>query len=206
MPDPSTTSTFNWLYVLAPTVTFILGFVTAAFAEPFRQWWYRPKGELTFRNDSDHVAWTPYQEAGGETEAYYVRVGVLNKSRRLARKCRAYLINVEKKEKSNFTDSLYADSIQLAWSCRKLGTELEAIDIPHGVKQYIDLIATIKSTNVCEPQIKPYPFRYRELFSIKNQDLRFTIQVSGDGLDPVLLKVVFCWKGKWNEFDVYQEE
>lgn len=208
MSDPSATTTITWLSVLAPTATFILGFVSAVFAEPFRQWWFRPKIELTFQNNSDHVALTPYIDSHWEYEAYYIRVGVSNKSRQLARKCRAYLVNVEEKdkEKSIFTKSIYADSIQLAWSCKESGVELEAIDIPHGVKQYIDLVATIDSNNMYKPQIKPTPLRYKELFSNVQKDLRFTIQVSGDGLDPVIIKVVFCWKGNWDDFDVYHEK
>ena len=115
------------------------------------------------------------------------------------------MINVEKKENSNYVRTLYADSIQLAWSCRINGTELNAVDLPHGIVQYVDLIATNNTNNSYRPQIKPFPFRYEKIFSNEKQSLRFTIQVSGEDMDPVLVKVVFCWKEKWDTFDVYEE-
>ena len=206
MSDPCATSSFSWVSALAPLGSFILGFVTAVFAEPARQKIFKPKLALTFMNDTDHVAWTPHRGNGEENEAYYIRVGVKNISRRLAKQCRAYLVNIEKKEKTGFERTIYADSIQLAWSCRVKGTELDGIDLPHGVVQYFDLLATTDKGNSYCPQIKPFPYRYEELISEENKVLRFTVQVSGDGLDPALIKIVFSWKGQWNKFDVYKEE
>jgi hypothetical protein len=202
MTEPTPTTVYPWLSAVAPIGTFVLGFVSAVFAEPLRQWLFRPKIELTFEKDSAHVAKTP--ERGNE-EAYYIRIGVVTKSRRIAKQCRAYLVQVEEKESSTFISTTYVDSIQLAWSCRVLGTELNPVDLPPGVVQFVDLVATNSTCNSYRPQIKPFPFRYRDLFSSKQQTLRFTVQVSGDGFDPEIIKVVFCWNGTWDNFDVSRD-
>jgi hypothetical protein len=147
------------------------------------------------------VAKTP--TGGGE--AVYIRVEVMNEKRRLAKQCRAYLVNVEVQNGRNeFEPTIYVDSIQLAWSCRENGKEREAVDLPNGVSQYIDVLATYKSSNCFTPQISPFPFRYEELFINSPKTFRFTVQVSGDGVDPVFTTIIFSWKGQWDDFEVHQ--
>jgi len=205
MTDSCVTQTNSWLPLITPIIAFITGFVTSIFAEPIRRRIFRPKVELTFNNDSDHVSVTPDYSEGKEHNAYYIRVGVVNNSSRLAKQCRAYLINVEEKVNSVYERTAYADSIQLSWSCRIFGAELEPIDLPHGVIQYVDLIATNSDNNSYWPQIRPFPKRYKEIFENNKKSLRFTVQVSGEEMDPELIKIIFVWKGKWDIFDVYCE-
>lgn len=204
MPEPTTASTsISWLSTLTPVVTFVLGFVSAVFAEPARQRLFRPVLRLSYSGADDCVARTPTADG---SEAIYIRVKVTNEKPRLARACRAYLVSVETKSvASGFVSTLYADSIQLAWSCQVPGSQHSPLDIPNGVSQYIDVIATTKRTNTFAPQISFVPFRYNQLFSTKSETYRLTIQVSGDGVEPKVLKLIFVWKGQWDTAEAYED-
>jgi hypothetical protein len=159
MPDTCPSTVSSWVSFLTPLATFFLGSITAVFSDPVRKRIFRPKIELTFNNDSDHVANTPDRESGREYFAHYIRLGVKNKNTTLAKQCRAYLVNIEKKEDGDFKRTIYADSIQLAWSCRGKGNELTPIDLPKGISQYVDLIATTSKDNSYKPQTIPFMFR-----------------------------------------------
>jgi hypothetical protein len=196
------TASISWLSMLAPIGSFILGFISAVFAEPARQRLFRPILRLRFSKTPDCVARTPI---GGGGEAIYIRVEVVNEKRRLARQCRAYLVNAEvQNDLGEFEPTIYVDSIQLAWSCRETGKERDAVDLPNGVSQYIDVLTTYKSSTSFKPQISPFPFRYQELFANTPKTFRFTVQVSGDGVDPAFITIIFSWKGQWDVFEVYQ--
>jgi hypothetical protein len=184
--------------------SFILGFVSSVFAEPARQRLFRPVLRLSFSGGEDCIAGTPLT---GESEALYIRIKVVNKKPRLARGCRAYLVNVETKSTpTGFAPTLYADSIQLAWSCQVSGCERNALDLPNGVSQYVDVIATSKANNTFTPQIVPFPFRYQQLFSTKSETYRLTVQVCGDGIEPKVLRLIFVWKGQWDTAEAYEDK
>ncbi len=204
MSEPTTAATsIPWLSTLTPLVTFVLGFISAVFAEPARQRLFRPVLRLSFSGADDCVTRTP---TIGGSEAVYFRVKVTNEKPRLARACRAYLVNVETKPAgAGFVRTLYADSIQLAWSCQVSGNERNPLDLPNGVSQYIDVIATSQATNSFTPQISPFPFRYNQLFSRYSETYRFTIQVAGDGIEPKVLRMIFVWKGQWETGEAYED-
>lgn len=190
--------------LITSVVTYILGFASAVLAEPVRQCLFRPVLRLSFSGADDCIART--QTTGGK-EALYIRVKVTNEKPRLARACRAYLVNVETKSgDSGFVSTLYTDSIQLAWSCQVPGSERNPLDLPNGVSQYIDVLVTSEATNTVVPQISPFPFRYYPLLATKSETYRLTIQVSGDGIEPKVLKIIFIWKGQWDTADVYEEK
>ncbi len=192
-----------WLSTITPVATFVLGFISAVFAEPARHRLFRPVLRLSFSGSEDCVARTPTTDG---SEAVYFRVKVTNDKPRLARACRAYLVKVETKAAgSRFVNTLYADSIQLAWSCQEPGRERAPLDLPNGVSQYIDLIATSKAVKTFTPQINPFPHRYRQLFTSKEETYRLTVQVSGDGIEPKILKIIFVWKGQWDTAEAYED-
>lgn len=193
------TDSATWLSYLAPLGSFMLGSVTAVFAEPVRQFIFRPKVELGFSNKDDCITKTP--TTGGHN-AIYVRVKVTNTKPRLARQCRAYLVNIElQNQNGSFVPTIYSDSIQLAWSCRDKG--LDPLDLPRGVSQYIDVVATDEASNDYSPQIAPFPLRYKSLFDPAPKTLRFTIQVAGDNVSPRFTQVVFVWKGRWDTIEAH---
>lgn len=201
--NQATTDSVSMFTAIGWAVSFILGSVTAVFAEPIRQRFFRPILKLSFSNAEDCVARTG--TVAGHN-AVYVRAKVVNQKRTLARRCRAFLVNVEQLNTRNvFEPTIYADSIQLAWSCREQGTQRDAIDLPHGVSQYVDVVATDQQLQNFLPQISPLPIRYKDLFDVTLKTLRFTVQVSGDGVDPEFIRIVFVWKGNWDSFDVYHD-
>lgn len=205
MTDPQTTiGSLPWFSALTPLVSFVLGFVTAVFAEPVRQRFFRPELELRFSGREDAI--TKTGTVGG-AQAVYVRVQVRNKRPKIARGCRAYLVNIETKSATGkFEPTAYVDSIQLAWSCRMLGNERDPIDIPNGVSQYIDVIATSNISSHFAIQIAPFPVRYNALHSPNPHTYRYTIQVAGDGAEPEVIKLVFVWKGRWDDVEAYEDK
>jgi len=159
---------------------------------------------LSFSGADDCITQTPTNIG---TNALYVRIKVINEKPRLARACRAYLTNIETKSGgASFKPTNYVDSIQLAWSCQPLGDERRPLDLPNGVSQYIDVVATDSATNTFIPQIGPPPLRYIPLFTAQPETFRFTVQVSGDGVDPEVCRVVFVWKGKWDDIEAYEDK
>ena len=111
------------------------GFFIAVFAEPFRQWILKPVLKPEFKKDlPDFVTFTPMTHG----QAYYIRVKVNNiklVARTVAKGCKAYLVNIEKKQPNGeFGSTIYCDSIQLAWSNRG-NNRYDGFDLSKGVNQ-----------------------------------------------------------------------
>jgi len=187
-----------------------IGFASAIFAEPLRRWIYSPKLLLSFEDSTDYKARTPEQATfldpqrsaapiHSTHEAEYLRIKVLNDSRPLAKECRAYLVGIEKKQADgSFGSTLYCDSIPLAWSCRE-DRAYEALDLPKGVAQFVDLVSVRSISTEYKIEIKPLPLRYAGFLREKGT-FRFTVQVSGENVKPVFIRVQFTWGGVWNEY------
>src|SRR4030067_928179 len=172
---------------------FLGGFLTAIFAEPLRQVIFRPNLNLEYYTSDDCITPTPEEDPNGIHDAFYIHVKVTNTKRKLAEKCRAYLVRVElQDEKGNFIPTEYCDSIQLAWAC-KYNQAYEALDLPRGIAQFVDVVSTRSTENNFRPEIRPFPFRYSRLFQTIGI-FRFTIQVSGDGIKPKFIQVDFNWR------------
>jgi hypothetical protein len=139
------------------------------------------------------------------TDAYYIRVRVTNTGRQIAKQCRAYLVKVEKwnKSTSKFEPTIYCDSLQLAWSAR--GTTVEEayrpLDLPKLINQFVDILSTRKIEAGYKIETNPTLKRYAKLFK-EHGKFRYTVQVSGDNVPPVSTKVIFDWNGNWESFAV----
>ena len=180
--------------------SFFLGFVSAVFAEPVRRFLFKPKLNLRFSGKDDCVAQTPMSSG---INGVYVRVKVTNLRRQVARSCRAFLNGVEKQATDGrFQPTIYTDSLPLAWSCQPEGLERSPLDLLHGVSQYVDVVAAFEGGRYLEPQVAPFPRRYFSLFADHEAIYRFTIQVSGDGVDPRVITIDVNWKGQWNTLQV----
>jgi hypothetical protein len=184
-----------------------LGALIALYLPFFRRLIWGPKLSLFFDKNIDGcIAKTPIEliMTNGErieTEGYYIRVMVKNEKYLLARDCRAFLVNIEKKEEDNkFHSTVYYDSIQAQWACRS-GQGFSGIDLPRGLNQFIDVIGTIKDNPNIDLKIDSKIFLHRPLLS-EIGTFRYTIQVSGNELNPVKIKFIFKWNGKWDDFDV----
>jgi len=198
---------------MAPLDTIIgavLGFGAAIFVEPIKKWVYGPKLELSFNTTPEFQTEThehleiksienPNKDQISYHKARYIRIKVTNTKSALAKGCRAYLVKVEKcHDDGNFHETIYCDSISLAWSCRG-DQRFLPVDIPKGVNQFVDLLSTREISNDYKPEIQFFPYRYRNLFK-EHGTFRFTIQVSGENVNPVFIKVMFAWNGAWDQY------
>lgn len=193
-----------------------IGFASALFAEPLRRWIFSPKLVLSFEDSTDYKARTPESATfldpqrsavpiHSNHEAEYVRIKVVNDSRPLAKECRAYLVGIEKKQADGtFAPTLYCDSIPLAWSCRE-DKAYEPIDLPNGVAQFIDLVSVRSISDEYKLEIKPLPQRYGGFLRDKGT-FRFTVQVSGENVKPIFIRVLFTWNGVWDKYEARADD
>lgn len=206
MAEPATIS---YLAIIVNVFAFVAGFLTAVFAEPLRRWLFKPKLSLDFSEKPDCISLTAestyFPTGKPETHsAYYVKVEVTVPKRRMAKGCRGYLVNIDKKneETGAFEPTIYCDSIQLAWSCKRTDEErYQGVDIPYGVRQFLDVFSTRDDSQMFAPKIAITPLRYIDLFKEKGI-FRFTVQVSAEEADPKFIKLDLDWKGVWDDFKV----
>ena len=188
-----------------------IGFASAIFAEPIRRRIFSPKLILSFEDNSDFrsrtletatildpdVSAAPTHSAH---EAEYVRIKVINDARPIAKECRAYLVRIEKKNTNGiFQSTIYCDSIPLAWACREENA-YGSLDLPNGVAQFIDVVSVRSISNKYRLEIKPLPRRYVGFLQDKGT-FRFTVQVSGENVKPVFIRIRFTWDGKWDNYN-----
>lgn len=180
-------------------------------AEQGSNWLRRPKLKLSFSGEEDSLTETPLvRPATGATvgKAIYLRAKVENTGELLARSCRAYLVKVESLHDDGQAEpTIYADSLPLHWSSRPAVAGGEAIDLPRGLAQYVNILAVGIDTTLPAPDARywamqfavPVPIRYGELFSGRPSKLRFTIQVAGDGVAPELMSIDVSIGNHWDD-------
>ena len=194
--------------VIPTIIGALLGFFAAVFAEPLRLLIYRPKLQLEFGDTSDYRARTPEHrqtlpELGRAPQSHnaeYIRIKVTNTKPWVAKNCRAYLVAIEKADVRNqFEPTIYCDSLPLSWACRG-DQAYDPQDLPRDVPHFVDVVSTRSVSTDFRPEIRPIPYRYASLFSERGA-FRFTIQVSGENLKPVRIRIIFCWAGVWDKYE-----
>lgn len=181
------------------------GFAIAIFTEPIRKKIWGPKLSIVFTGKDDCIPKTIERGPGIEREAYYIKARVTNIRKAIARDCRAYLVNIEKKDADGkFKPTVYSDSIQLAWSAQGSENRSKALDLAKGIKQYVDIITTRSDSPYYYPQLAVTLNRYVPLFQ-ETGIFRFTLQVSAAEADPRMLKLTFEWNGQWDSFKAYAD-
>lgn len=177
--------------------SFIAGFVIATFADPLKNWLFRPVLTLSFEENEDCLAVTPEStDTGIEMKAIYVRFKVTN-MKGVAQGCRAYLVKIEQADKDGkFQDTIYCDSIPLAWSCQQTDARFDPIELSARVNQFFDVIAVRKGQIDMVPQIKVSPYRYAGLFVMQGI-FRYTVQVTASNAEPVSAKIIVEWEQDW---------
>lgn len=194
---------------VGPFLAAIVALAVALFGEALRHRIFGPKLDVTF--DAQNPACKAHTTIGPKTgpapvwasEAYYVRVKVENEGRGLAKSCRAFLVKVEEANANGeFKETIYADSLQLKWSCRSEGTEYDPIDLPKGVPQFVDVVSTDKKDAAFYIHTSPPPpNRYESLFKVSpHRRFRFAVLIGGDGVEPKSTMVIFEWCGAWDNF------
>ena len=190
--------------MLSAILGFLGGFLSAIFAEPLRQWLFRPRLKLEFENNGDFVVRTP-EGPNMQHEAHVVRTKVTNTSGRLAKSCRAFLINIERLDNSGkWERTVYSDSLQLGWSALE-NDRHSPRDLPKNVPHYVDIVSALQSTASFMPAVPTAPFRYANLWQ-SSDTYRFTIMVSGDGVKPASIGIRFKWIGAWDRIEVSEVE
>ena len=171
-------------------IAFLSGFLTAIFAEPLRRWIYAPRLKLTFGTSNHFLTRTPENEH----EAIYVRIKVENYRSTLAKGCRAYLVNIERKVKSgDFEQTEYCDSMQLGWAYQK-DRRFDAFDLPRKVPHFVDIMSTRQTAPGFKLETKVIPLLYKQML-VTPGIYRFTVVVSGDGVKPAHINPIVSWNG-----------
>jgi hypothetical protein len=194
-------------------VGWVVGFFSAVLAEPVRQGLFGPKLKLEFGNGQEFKTRTPedatFREVTWVTshhEAFYIRIKATNERRAIAKGCRAFLVAIEKMdEDSAFKPTIYCDSIPLTLSCQDEDQRYTPLDLPNGVSQFVDVVSTrnLSGMSPCfRPEIQVTPQRYVDLFQ-EHGTFRFTVQVSGENVKPVSIRVAFRWQGIWDDCTAY---
>jgi hypothetical protein len=188
---------------LSNLMSFLAGFLVAVFAEPIRKWLFKAKLSLEFTGEPACITKTYATENGKKVaDVRTVRVSVTNGRRTTAKDCRGYLTNVEiRDEKGRFVRTVYCDSIPLPWSCLPPEASFDVIDIPRGIQQYVNLIGTTSRSTDFDVQLMVTPHRYRDLFS-RTGTFRFTVMVTAANANHRTIKLIFNWKGNWDNFEV----
>jgi hypothetical protein len=178
-------------------VSFLGGFFTALVAEPLRRWMWAPQLKLTFGTSQHFLTKTPEVSPAGQHESLFVRIRVINKRATLAKSCRAYLVNVERKDASGqFAPTEYCESLQLAWSSQS--DSFTAFDLPRRVPHFVDIMSTRPTSSAFALATKVTPSRYTQMLQTPGT-YRFTVVVSGDGVKPATIRASICWTGVWDQ-------
>lgn len=181
-----------------------IGVLIGLFLKEVWDFFSRPTLTITFdENDEGCKAHTQIGD-NAESEGYFVRAKVVNTKRRMAKSCRAVLINVEQRNaRGDFVplSPKYDDSLTLIWSARPDGGRTP-LDLPSGVTQYVDIVHTDKRLTDFGIHVFPALYRYRTMFDQTPKVLRLTILATGDDVNPGKVKVIFDWRGQWNTFEV----
>ena len=186
--------------LLTPVASFVAGFFTAVFAEPFRKWLTRPRLELAFQpifgQGKNFISLTP-EASDSQEKTYYVRASVQNKSRYIAKSCQAYLILIEYEMSAGNYHIIHQDPIPLNWSF--LGSR--SLDILPKLKFYIDVFSVSSFENRMVPRTQPIAAIWGTNLS-SNGTYRYTVSVAGENIDPILQTITFNWCGSFEEIEV----
>ena len=194
----------DWLIPMV--VGSALGYIAAVTAEPLRQWLFRPRLKPEFGQGEEFITPTPVGSPYPSGKAFYVRIKVTNRRRIVARNCRAYLEAFEKRDTNGFfRPTAYCESIQLAWSCRRTGEEFNPLDLPSGVTQFLDVLATGSGSQDFHPKLMFVIWRYEPLFK-QTGVFRLTIRVTAENAYSETIKLILTWQGSWDHFTVEQEK
>ena len=195
--------------ILNSIVSFFAGALVTIFAEPIRKRIFSPELALDYKKDSkDYVTRTNFQDGKFDI---YVRAKVINKKKHLAKDCRAFLINIEKEDNGNFVQTVYADSLQLAWSCQIDQMRYSAICLSYGVNLYFDIFRTTSTDppNAASfhPLANALPLRYNDenLFFLPGK-YRLTIQVTSSNANPIKMCLILQWKCDCQDFIIDKEK
>lgn len=189
----------NVLDFLSPIVSFALGFISAAFAEPFQRWLARPRITLDFHGGvgqgSRYISRTPEKREDAYMQAFYVRGSAVNQNRTIAKSCKVFLTLIEREGSSGRYEILHQDPIPLAWSF--LGPI--ALGLPPNLPFFFDIVSVNNVDNELTPQTTPKAVIWKT--NLNPQGVyRLTATVTGENIDPVSFWITLEWQGTFESF------
>lgn len=138
-----------------------------------------------------------YQTVGGNE--LYLRMMVKNTGKRVADRCRGFLVNIEfESVESGQRSPVFFDSIPLIWSYDKDHSRPE-VDVPNGVSFTLDIFRTVSGAKGFFPCINPMPRGYK--FESPGK-YHLTIVLTAQNTSAVTETMVIDWKGVWNDFEI----
>jgi hypothetical protein len=185
--------------VLEFLVSFVLGFITAAFAEPFQRWLARPRITLDFHREvgqgSRYISRTPERLEDTNMEAFYVRASAVNQNRTIAKSCKVFLTLIERKGSSGRYEILHQDPIPVAWSF--LGPI--ALDLPPKLPFFFDIVSVNNAENELTPQTTPKAVIWKTILNPPSR-YRLTVTLTGENIGPVSFWITLEWQGSFESF------
>jgi hypothetical protein len=183
----------------------VLTFLASVLTEPVRDRFFGPKLQLEFTpNNQAFVTMTKEVDRQHRLNlASYVRVLVTNTRKRIAKQCRAYLIDFEVWNPSlrRFEPTKYCEALQLAWSASSSrDLAYYPLDIPKDVRQFVDVVSVREGSTTIRTHVIANLNRYSDLLTQQTGKLRYTVLVAGDNLEPQKTQVVLEWNGNYGEF------
>ncbi len=132
----------------------------------------------------------------------YMRFRVRNTTeRRVAKNCRAYIVELHKVSNGGqvVSGNLLPDSFQLPWA----GYDFEPRDIPAKVSQYVNIVSFSKNEPGWEFLTKPGFFESLKALKEHQGTYRFTVVVAGDGATPQTKQIDIDYNGNWKNAVLY---
>ncbi len=188
----------DWIKLL---LTFLVGFLTNAFAQSFRAWLTRPKVGLQFipKVGLGHGYISSTRERLGDLQfrAFYIRASATNLCRTTAKSCRVFLTRIERQVESGDYTVLHHDALPLPWAYIGAVTQ----DIPPKMSFFFDVF----QVSECDPRFVPsttiQPLTWNDQLRDKGK-FRLSVLLTGENLEPVQFSISFDWKGSFDDFAV----
>jgi hypothetical protein len=201
MTDPA--SATSWAAIAAALIGAVVGavlaFIGTVALEPVARRFLGPRLKLEGGNTDDLLV-TLNPSTPRNFVVKYLRLKVKNVKLRIARDCRGYLVDVEEEQGKQFVKTDYKDVVRLLWAYESVqegeksgAVEHRGVDLLPEISHYLDVL----STNMINGPVILVRFAssklkvYKQLLKI-GRSYRLTIQVSADGAQPVLIRLVVC--------------
>lgn len=200
-----------WAKYALLLVGWLLGLLTKELSERITLWIRGPRLRPSFGQGEDCVTLTPEEfdvpTGSGSVSirkerrvVFFARLCVTNIKPRIAAKCQAWLVNVERRdEHGQFKPTVFKDSIPLIWS---YNAKADTVDIAQRINRYVDLVRIQDDVPGLQPQLRSHsgdvllPHRFGPLFR-ENGTYRFTVLVSAQDVQPEQIRVLVTRAEQW---------